>query len=81
MIANLVKAINGPINILGGPPGPPLPELAQLGVARVSLAGSLMRSVLGHLRTIAQELRESGTYTKMNAEALSGQEFRSLFTM
>ena len=81
MIANLVKAINGPINILGGPPGPPLPELAQLGVARVSLAGSLMRSVLGHLRAIAQELFESGTYTKMNAEALSGQEFRSLFTM
>jgi 2-methylisocitrate lyase-like PEP mutase family enzyme len=80
MIADLVKAINGPINILGGPPGLPLPELAQLGVARVSLAGSLMRSVLGHLRAIAQELRESGTYTKMNAETLSSQEFRSLFT-
>ena len=81
LIANLVKAINGPINVLGGPPGPPLPELAQLGVARVSLAGSLMRSVLGHLRAIAQELYKSGTYTKMEAEALSGQEFRSLFTI
>src|SRR6266516_8175251 len=81
LIADLVKEINGPINILGGPPGPQLPELAQLGVARVSLAGGLMRSVLGHLRAIAQELFESGTYTKMNAEALSGQEFRSLFTM
>jgi 2-methylisocitrate lyase-like PEP mutase family enzyme len=79
LIANLVKAINGPINILGGPPGLPLLELAQLGVARVSLAGSLMRSVLGHLKAIAHELHESGTYTKMSAEALSGQEFRSLF--
>ena len=79
LIANLVKAINGPINIMGGPPGPPLPELAQLGVARVSLAGSLMRSVLGHLRAIAHELHKSGTYTKMDAEALSGSEFRSLF--
>jgi 2-methylisocitrate lyase-like PEP mutase family enzyme len=66
---------------MGGPPGPPLPELAQLGVARVSLAGSLMRSILGHLQAIAQELFESGTYTKMEAEALSGQEFRSLFTL
>ena len=81
LIADLVKAINGPINILGGPPGPPLPDLAQLGVARVSLAGNLMRSVLGHLRAIVQELHESGTYTKMNAEALSGAEFRSLFTI
>ena len=81
LIANLVMAINGPINIMGGPPGPPLPELAQLGVARVSLAGSLMRSVLGHLRAIVQELHKSGTYTKMEAEALSGQEFRSLFTV
>jgi 2-methylisocitrate lyase-like PEP mutase family enzyme len=81
IIANLVKAINGPINILGGPPGSPLPDLAQLGVARVSLAGGLMRSVLGHLRAIARELFESGTYTKMNAETLSGSEFRSLFTI
>jgi 2-methylisocitrate lyase-like PEP mutase family enzyme len=79
MIANLVKDIDGPINILGGPPAPTLPELAQLGVARVSLAGGLMRSVLGHLRTIAQELRELGTYASMNTEALSSSEFRSLF--
>ena len=66
---------------MGGPPGPTLPELAQLGVARVSLAGGLMRSVLGHLKAIAQELHESGTYTKMGSETLSGQEFRSLFTL
>jgi 2-methylisocitrate lyase-like PEP mutase family enzyme len=79
LITNLVKAINGPINIMGGPPGPHLPELAQLGVSRVSLAGSLMRSVLGHLQAIAHELYESGSYTKMEAESLSGSEFRALF--
>ena len=79
LIANQVKAINGPINILGGPPAPTLPELARLGVARVSLASGLMRSVLGHLRAIAQELLEHGTYASMKTEALSGSEFRSLF--
>lgn len=79
-IANLVKAIKGPINILGGPPQPTLLQLAQLGVARVSLAGGLMRSALGHVRTIARELLEHGTYASMNTEALSGSEFRSLFT-
>ncbi|MGH2387970.1 MAG: isocitrate lyase/PEP mutase family protein [Chloroflexota bacterium] len=80
VIANLVKAINGPINILGGSPEPTLPELARLGVARVSFAGGLMRSVLGHVRTIARELFEHGAYAGMYADALSSAEFRSLFT-
>ena len=78
-IANLVNAINGPINILGGSATLALPELEQLGVARVSLAGGLMRSALGHLRTIMRELLEQGTYTHMKAEALSSSEFGSLF--
>ena len=78
-IANLVKAIDGPINILGGSPALPLYELAQLGVARVSLAGGPMRAVLGHLRAMVQEMFEHGTYTKMNAETLSSQELGSLF--
>lgn len=80
VIASLVKAINGPINILGGSPAPILPELARLGVARVSLAGGLMRSALGHLQTIAQELLAHGTYTSMDANTLPGADFRSLFS-
>jgi 2-methylisocitrate lyase-like PEP mutase family enzyme len=79
VVANLVRAINGPVNILGGPPMPTLPELERMGVARVSLAGGLMRSVLGHLRSTARELLEHGTYTGMSAESLSSVEFRSLF--
>ena len=79
-IANLVKAINGPINILDGPSTLTLPEFEQLGVAHVSLAGGLMRSALGHVRTIAQELLEHGTYASMETEALSSSEFRSLFS-
>jgi hypothetical protein len=38
-----------------------------------------MRSALGHLRTIARELLEHGTYARMEAEALPGAEFRTLF--
>ncbi|GER91914.1 carboxyvinyl-carboxyphosphonate phosphorylmutase [Dictyobacter vulcani] len=66
VIANLVKAINGPINILGGPPSPTIPELEQLGVARVSLAGNIQRAVLEHMRTIVTELYEHGTYTTLS---------------
>jgi 2-methylisocitrate lyase-like PEP mutase family enzyme len=80
-IANLTRAINGPVNILGGPPGLMLPELARLGVARVSFAGGPMRAVLGHLQAIARELREHGTYTTLSAETLSSAEFGALFDM
>jgi 2-methylisocitrate lyase-like PEP mutase family enzyme len=78
-IADLTKAINGPINILAGPTTPSIAELAQLGVARVSFASGPMRAVLARLRRIARELLEQGTYTSMTEETLSGAEFRSLF--
>jgi 2-methylisocitrate lyase-like PEP mutase family enzyme len=78
-IANLVKAIHGPINLLGGPSTLALPEFEQLGVARVSLAAGLMRSTLGQVRAMARELLEHGTYARMQAEALSSSEFGSLF--
>lgn len=79
VIAKLVKAIDGPINIMGGPPAPSLLELAQLGVARVSLAGGLLRATLGHLQTIARELLIHGTYTSLSAETLSSADLRTLF--
>ncbi len=78
-IADFVKEIGGAINVVGGPPAPPIPMLAELGVARVSLASGLMRAALGHLRTIASELLASGTYSSMEKEMLPGTEFRNLF--
>ncbi len=78
-IADLVKAINGPVNILAGPTTPSIPELAQLGVARVTFGSGQMRAALGRLRRIARELLERGTYTSMAEEMISGTEFRSLF--
>jgi 2-methylisocitrate lyase-like PEP mutase family enzyme len=79
LIAHFVQAINGPINVLAGATTPSVPELAQLGVARVSFASGPMRATLGYLRLIANELHEHGTYTNMNKSALSGAEFRYLF--
>jgi 2-methylisocitrate lyase-like PEP mutase family enzyme len=43
-IAGLVKAIDGPINVMGLPRVPPAAELEQLGVARVSTASALLAS-------------------------------------
>lgn len=80
LIARLVQAIEGPINVMGGPPQPTLPELARLGVARVSLAAKLMSAALGHVSAILRELREQGTYEHLSADALPSAELRALFS-
>ncbi|HZC05408.1 MAG TPA: isocitrate lyase/phosphoenolpyruvate mutase family protein [Ktedonobacterales bacterium] len=78
-IGRLVQEIHGPINVMGGPPQPTLPALASLGVARVSLAGGLMRAALGHTRAIVRELRETGGYDMLASEALTSAELGALF--
>ncbi len=78
-IAQLVKAIDGPINIMGGPQQPPLAELERYGVARVSLASRLFYAMFGYLRAVAQDIRERGDYTRVAAEPLASAELRSLF--
>ncbi|MBW3634158.1 MAG: isocitrate lyase/phosphoenolpyruvate mutase family protein, partial [Chloroflexi bacterium] len=47
-IADFVARVNGPVNILGAG-ALPLPRLAQLGVARVSYAGTLMRKTYARM--------------------------------
>jgi 2-methylisocitrate lyase-like PEP mutase family enzyme len=79
-IADLASAIPGPINILAGPSAPPLHELADLGVARVTFGGGLMRAALGHVQAAARELLEQGTYTVLGREILSGKDFEALFS-
>ena len=64
-IETLVDGIDGPLNVLGGPGAPSIPELADLGVARVSVGSGPMRATLGYLRDISDELRTDGTYEGM----------------
>ena len=66
-IGRLVNAVGCPLNILAGIGTPSIPELAKLGVARVSVGSGPMRATLGLLRRVAEELRGAGTY-----EALDG---------
>ncbi len=65
-IGRLVRAIDGPLNILGGFSGysaPPLAQLRELGVARVTIGGSLSLSALALVDQVAKELRNEGTFT------------------
>jgi len=46
-IAQLVKGVHGPLNILATAGSPPVAELEKLGVARVSVGSGPMRATLG----------------------------------
>jgi 2-methylisocitrate lyase-like PEP mutase family enzyme len=77
-IGALVRAINGPVNILAGPGTPPVAELERLGVARVSVGGGPARAALTLARRVAEELRGPGTYTLFTRDTLSYAEVNRL---
>ena len=64
-IRRLVSDLQCPINVLVGPGSPSVPELRQMGVARVSLGSAVMRASLGLVRKIAEELQSAGTYASL----------------
>jgi 2-methylisocitrate lyase-like PEP mutase family enzyme len=60
-IGDLVREIDGPLNVIAGAGGLDINALASLGVKRISLAGGLARSVLSHFRDALVEIRDHGT--------------------
>ncbi len=61
-IAELVREIASPINVLARYGSPTISELEKLGVARVSFGSIPMRATLALIGRIADELRQRGTY-------------------
>jgi 2-methylisocitrate lyase-like PEP mutase family enzyme len=64
-IDTVVRAVDRPVNVLMGMAGVDLnlSQLADIGVKRVSVGGSLARAALGAFLRAAQELRDQGTFT------------------
>jgi 2-methylisocitrate lyase-like PEP mutase family enzyme len=67
-----------PVNILAGPGVPSIPELAKLGVKRVSYGSGPHRAAMGLLRRMAEEARASGTYTALTEGAVPYEEINGL---
>src|SRR5881628_2860043 len=61
-IGRLAREIAGPLNVIAGPPAPPLGQLESFGVRRASLGPRIVQATLGLIRRITAELRERGTY-------------------
>jgi 2-methylisocitrate lyase-like PEP mutase family enzyme len=60
-IAAIVEAVGLPVNALALPNGPTIPELASVGVRRVSTGSLLAAAAYGTMVAGARELTEEGT--------------------
>ncbi len=72
-IARVVQEVEAPINVLALPGGPSIATLAELGVRRVSIGGSLARAAYSALVDAAAELVDNGT-SEYLLGARGGQE-------
>jgi 2-methylisocitrate lyase-like PEP mutase family enzyme len=72
-IRQVVSALDRPVNVLAVAGAPPVSELAEAGVSRVSVGGAFAFAALGALVDAATELRDKGTYGYL-ARAAVGRE-------
>jgi 2-methylisocitrate lyase-like PEP mutase family enzyme len=79
VIAQLVREIPGPLNVLGTPAAPPIAELERLGVRRVSVGSGLARAAYGRARRLALGLKDPGGLAALGQDAPTYAEMQRLF--
>ncbi|HEY3681497.1 MAG TPA: isocitrate lyase/phosphoenolpyruvate mutase family protein [Streptosporangiaceae bacterium] len=62
VIKELAAAVPAPLNIMAGPGSPSVPDLAALGVARVSLGSGIAEAAYAVMAAAAREALTTGTY-------------------
>jgi 2-methylisocitrate lyase-like PEP mutase family enzyme len=68
-IRQVVAEVDRPVNVLAFPRAPSVSELAEAGVARVSVGGAFAYAALAALAEVATELRDQGTYGYLASSA------------
>jgi len=79
-IAELVKAVDAPLNILALAAGPPMAELERVGVARVSTGSGIMRAAMGLTQRIAKEMIAERSCQSMFAGATPFVDLKRMMT-
>ncbi len=79
-IRALVSAVDRPVNVLTVPGLPPVRELAELGVSRVSVGGSFAFAAVGGVVAAARELLDQGTYEFLQPAAIGARAARQAFS-
>lgn len=78
-IGRVVAEVAAPVNVLAVAGAPAVPEMASLGVRRVSTGGSLAWAAYGALRDAARELLTTGT-TGFRTRALREEDLEAAFS-
>jgi 2-methylisocitrate lyase-like PEP mutase family enzyme len=78
-IRRVVAEVGRPVNVLALPTAPSVAELAEAGVARISVGGAFAFAALGAVVEAARELREDGTYGFWQRAGLGAKEARQAF--
>lgn len=76
--ARLARELAAPINLVGRPGMPPLPEIEAAGVARVSVASGLTLAAMSSLKQMAGELRATGRFDAL-ASSMKRDDAQRLF--
>ncbi len=77
-ISRLVKAVEGPVNIMAMPGAPNATQLGKMGVARVSVGPGIAQAALAAVQSAASELLQQGTYRSLET-GLPFPELNAMF--
>ncbi|PRZ40562.1 2-methylisocitrate lyase-like PEP mutase family enzyme [Antricoccus suffuscus] len=80
-IRTLVREVDRPVNILARPGLPSVAELADAGVARISVGGSFNKAAFGALVAAARELLEQGTYGYLDLAGAGNNQMSVAFDL
>ena len=79
-IRTVVQEVDRPVNVLAFPGVPPVAELADLGVARISVGGAFAYAAVAGLVDAAREFREQGTYGYFKQTGAGRKAVQDAFT-
>lgn len=79
-IAELVKSVDRPVNVIAGLQNMNLSvaELSEIGVKRISVGGALARAALTAFLRAAREMKTQGTFAFAD-EAVKSSEISEMF--
>jgi len=72
-LRQLLREVDRPVNVVARPGCPPVAELAELGVRRVSVGAWFTFAALGALVDAATELRDHGTFDYLDQARIGAQ--------
>jgi 2-methylisocitrate lyase-like PEP mutase family enzyme len=79
-IKAVVSSVDRPVNVLALPDAPAVAELAELGVARISVGSGFALAALGALVEAGRELLDAGTYGFWPRAMTGSQAAKQAFT-